>query len=162
MIDHFNEVFQNAMANSPNQSIDEHIDNFVSSPNLIQTFLKHVHCIGTVWSNKKNMPTFSPVKKLKRGDCKFETCKNVICVKWMDNWAVTLIGSNVGIETKFHKFCVVRKDLLANQKCHVQWFKINTIKVWKGLIFAINTLQHIILTDDRNFVFTCGYLLIWW
>ena len=67
MIDHFNEVIQNAMANSPNQNIDEHIDNFVSSPNLIQTFLKHVHCIGTVWSNKKNMPTFSPEKKLKRG-----------------------------------------------------------------------------------------------
>ena len=42
------------------------------------------------------MPTFLPDKNLKRGDCKFKTCKNVVCVKWMDNRAVTLIGSNVG------------------------------------------------------------------
>ena len=41
------------------------------------------------------MPTFLPDKK-SRNNCKFKTGKNVICVKWMDNWAVTLIGSNVG------------------------------------------------------------------
>ena len=28
LIDHFNEVFQNAMANSPNQSINEHMIKF--------------------------------------------------------------------------------------------------------------------------------------
>ena len=41
------------------------------------------------------MPKFLPDKK-SRNDCEFKTCKNVICVKWMDNRAVTLIGSNVG------------------------------------------------------------------
>ena len=42
------------------------------------------------------MLTFLPDKNLKSGDCEIKTCKNVICVKWMDNRAVTLIGSNVG------------------------------------------------------------------
>ena len=42
------------------------------------------------------MPTFSPDKNLRRGDCEFKIYKNVICVKWMDNLAVTLIRSNVG------------------------------------------------------------------
>ena len=42
------------------------------------------------------MSTFSPDKNLKRGDWIFKICKNVICVKCMDNRAVTLIGSNVG------------------------------------------------------------------
>ena len=48
-----------------------------------------------------------------RGDCKFKICKNVICVKWIDNRAVTLIGSNVGDY-------VVRKKLLANPEFPVQ------------------------------------------
>ena len=42
------------------------------------------------------MPTFSPDKNFETDDCEFKTCKNVISVKWMDNRAVTLIGSNVG------------------------------------------------------------------
>ena len=42
------------------------------------------------------MPTFWPDKNFERDDCEFKTCKNVICVKWIDNRAVTLIGSNVG------------------------------------------------------------------
>ena len=42
------------------------------------------------------MPKFSPDKSFQRGDSEFKTCKNVICVKWMDNRAVTMIGSNVG------------------------------------------------------------------
>ena len=42
------------------------------------------------------MTTFLPDKNLKRSDCEFRTCKNVICIKWMDNRVVTLIGSNVG------------------------------------------------------------------
>ena len=41
------------------------------------------------------MPTFLPDKNLKICDCEFKTCINVICVKWIDNLAVTLIGSNV-------------------------------------------------------------------
>ena len=41
------------------------------------------------------MQTISPDKNLRRGNCKFKTSKNVICVKWMDNRVVTLTGSNV-------------------------------------------------------------------
>ena len=40
------------------------------------------------------MLTFSPDKNFKRDDCEFKTYKT--CVKWMDNQAITLIGSNVG------------------------------------------------------------------
>ena len=42
------------------------------------------------------MPTFSPSKNLKIGDCEFKTCKNLIFVKWIGNQAVTLIESNIG------------------------------------------------------------------
>ena len=72
-------------------------DNFFLTPNFIQTiFEKNIYSIEIVRATRKNMPTFSPDKYLKRGDCEFKTFKNVICVKWMDNPAVTLIGSNVG------------------------------------------------------------------
>ena len=70
--------------------------NFFSSPNLIQGLKKNIYSIGTVRANRKTMPIFSPGKNLKRGDCEVDTCKNVICVKWIDNIAVTLIGCNAG------------------------------------------------------------------
>ena len=41
------------------------------------------------------MSKFSPDKSFQRGDSEFKTCKNVICVKWMYNRAVAMIGSNV-------------------------------------------------------------------
>ena len=72
-------------------------DNFLAIPNLVQTlFDKKMYSIGTVQSNRKNIPKFSPDKSFQRGDSEFKTCKNVICVKWIDNQAVTMIGSNVG------------------------------------------------------------------
>ena len=36
VIDHFNEAFQNAMVNSPNQSIDEHVIKFKGSLSIKQ------------------------------------------------------------------------------------------------------------------------------
>ena len=71
-----------------------HFNNFFSSRNLAHSLKKNINSIGTVRANRKNMQTFLPDKNLKRGDCRFKTCKNVIYVKWMDNRAVTLIGSN--------------------------------------------------------------------
>ena len=98
-----------------------HFDNFFSKPNLIQTlFEKNIYSIGTVRANRKNMSTFSPDKNLKRGDCEFKTCENVICVKWMNNWAVTLIGSNVGDLNQMLSVYVTRKELLTNQQCPFQ------------------------------------------
>ena len=71
-------------------------DNIFFSPSLIQTlFEKNIYVIETVRANRKNISTFSPDKNLKIGDCEFKTCKNVIFIKWMNNQAVTLIGSNV-------------------------------------------------------------------
>ena len=91
-----------------------------SSPNLIQTlFEKNIYIIGTVWANRKNMPIFSSDKNFKRGDCEFKTCKNVICVKWMDNRAVTLTGSNAD-NLKCRQFYAVGKEFLANQQCPVR------------------------------------------
>ena len=94
---------------------------FFSSPNLIQTLFekKNIYIIRTIWANRKNMPAFSPDKNLKRGDCEFKTCKNVVCVKWMDNRVVTLIGSNAG-NLKGRQLYVAGKELLANQQCPVQ------------------------------------------
>ena len=123
-----------------------HLDNFFSSPHLIQTlFEKNIYSVGTIRTNRKNMPTFPPDKNIERGDCKFKTCKNVICVKWMDNGAVTLIGSNV-----------LRRQKGASSKSAVPY----PIIVKKYLIFAIKILWNIILTDDPNFVFACTYFLI--
>ena len=72
------------------------------------------------------MPTFSPDKNLKIGDYEFKTCVNVIYVKWMDNWAVTLIRGTVGnlnqILPVVYREKVLkkkRKKLLANLQCPV-------------------------------------------
>ena len=66
-------------------------DNFFASSNLSQTlFEKNIYSIGTVWAKSKTC------QKSQKSDCKLKTCTNVICVKWMDNQAVTLIRSNAG------------------------------------------------------------------
>ena len=93
-------------------------DNFFASPNLVQTlFDKKIYSIGTVRSNRKNMPKFSPDKSFQRGDSEFKTCKNVICVKWMDNRAVTMIGSNVGDSNQISS--VLRRQKGASTKSAV-------------------------------------------
>lgn len=71
-------------------------DNFFSSPLLVKTlFDNNIYSIGTVRANRKNMPKFIPDKAMKRGDCEFQSSHDVISCKWMDNKAVTLIGSCV-------------------------------------------------------------------
>ena len=73
------------------------------------------------------MPTFWPDKNLEKGDCKFKTRKNAICVKWMDNRAVTLIGSNVlrrqkGASSKSAvPYPIILKKYLIFAAYHVDW-----------------------------------------
>ena len=93
-------------------------DNFFASPNLVQTlFDKNIYSMGTVRSNRKNMPKFSPDKSFTRGESEFKTSKNVVCVKWMDNRAVTMIGSNVGDSD--HISSVLRRQKGASTKSPV-------------------------------------------
>ena len=63
------------------------------------------------------MPTFLPDKNLKRGDCEFKTCKNVVYVKWMDNRAVKLIRSNVDNLNQMSS--VLRRQKAASSKSAV-------------------------------------------
>ena len=169
LIGHFNEAFQNAMANSPNQSIDglmikfkgrssmkqclkskpikwglkfwfrcdsktgylyefdiylgckesteynlrESVvlnlatslndsyctllfGNFFSSPNLIKNCLKKIFTTLELSEQiGKTCQHFHQTKISKEVIANLKH-KNVICVKWMDNRAVTLIGSNIG------------------------------------------------------------------
>ena len=71
-------------------------DNFFSSPNLIKKLhADKIYGVGTVRSNRKNMPRFKPDKEMKRGDCQFLFSQDVVCCKWMDNRSVTMIATNV-------------------------------------------------------------------
>ena len=81
---------------------------------------------------------------------------NAICIKWMDNRTVTLLR-RVGNLNQI--FSVLHRQKGASSKSTVPCPII--IKKYRQsmvvLIFSISTLQHIILTDDPNFVFTCAF-----
>jgi hypothetical protein len=62
-------------------------DNFFSSPRLFDDLLRRkIHTCGTVWPNRKDMPSdFGPTKlKLTRGDVRVRTIGNLTALAWKD------------------------------------------------------------------------------
>ncbi|CAH1957168.1 unnamed protein product [Acanthoscelides obtectus] len=62
-------------------------DNFFTSVNLMETLLKDgIYALGTVRSNRKNLPDIYKDKtKLQRGEFMFETKGKLSAIKWMDS-----------------------------------------------------------------------------
>jgi hypothetical protein len=64
------------------------MDNFFSSPRLFDDLLRRkIHSCGTVWPNRKDMPSdFGPKKKLKltKGDIRGRTRGNLTALAWKD------------------------------------------------------------------------------
>ena len=73
-----------------------YFDNFFSSPKLIaELYDMGIYGIGTVRSDRKNIPKWKADADMKRGDIDLHYRKKVIACKWYDNKAVRLVGSNV-------------------------------------------------------------------
>ncbi|CAH1961300.1 unnamed protein product [Acanthoscelides obtectus] len=62
-------------------------DNFFTSVNLMETLLKDgIYALGTVRSNRKNLPDIYKDKtKLQRGEFMFETKAKLFAIKWLDS-----------------------------------------------------------------------------
>ena len=71
-----------------------YFDNFFNSPKLIEKlFQKSIYGIGTVRTNRNQMPKMIDDKHMKRGDCEFLFSGNTMVCKWMDVWSVLLLSS---------------------------------------------------------------------
>ena len=71
-------------------------DNYFNSPMLIQKLHEQgLYGLGTVRSNRKHLPEMKKDKDMNRGDHQIKFCKNIACIKWMDNKSVFLVGSNL-------------------------------------------------------------------
>ena len=71
-------------------------DNFFNSPILVEKlFDDDIYAVGTVRSNRKQMPQMKIDKSMKRGDVDFQYSSKVICCKWFDNRGVMLLASNL-------------------------------------------------------------------
>ena len=65
---------------------------FFSSTTLVKRlFENNIYATETVRSSKKQMPTTTDDKKMKRGDSQFLFSNKVTDCKWMDNWSVLLL-----------------------------------------------------------------------
>lgn len=51
------------------------------------------NAVGTVRSNKKNMPKDFVQIKLKKGECKMRSCNGILALKWKDKRDVHIIST---------------------------------------------------------------------
>ena len=73
-----------------------YFDNVFNSPSLInKLFQNGLYVIGTVRSNRKQMPKMKADKEMKSGDVDFQYSKSVISCKWYDNKAVHILAGNI-------------------------------------------------------------------
>ena len=71
-------------------------DNFFNSPLLIKMLHDNgIYGLGTVRTNRKNMPDMRKDKEMSRGDFQCKYYNNIACIKWFDNKAVLLLGSHL-------------------------------------------------------------------
>ena len=79
-----------------------YFDNFFNGPLLIlKLFKKDIYGVETAQSNRRGMPALPSDKKMKRGDSEYQFSTDVGFSKWMDNWSVVVLFSNIeGMQTK--------------------------------------------------------------
>ena len=69
--------------------------NFFNSPALIDKLLGgEIYTIGTVRSNREQMPKLKEDKKMYRVESGLYYSKNIICCKWYDNKPALLLATN--------------------------------------------------------------------
>lgn len=77
-----------------NQGYTLYLDNWYSSPNIFQYLHQHdTNAIGTVRSNRKNMPKDLEATKLKKGEVATRSSKGILAVKWSDRKEVYLLST---------------------------------------------------------------------
>ena len=71
-----------------------YFDNFFNSPKSIKKlFQKGIYSIGTVRTNRNQMPIMIDDNQIKRGDWEFLFSGNVMGRKWTNNQSVLLLSS---------------------------------------------------------------------
>ncbi|XP_046997952.1 piggyBac transposable element-derived protein 4-like [Schistocerca americana] len=71
-----------------------YLDNWFSSPKLFKTlFTNKTNVIGTVLSNRKNMPTESLKAKLKKTEYTVRSCNGILALKWKDKRDVYMFST---------------------------------------------------------------------
>lgn len=70
------------------------LDNWYSSPDLfLKLNQKRTNVIGTVRKNRKNMPGDIQKPVLKKGECVWRSCNNLIALRWKDKRDVYMIST---------------------------------------------------------------------
>ena len=71
-----------------------YLDNWYSSPKLFITLVNSkTNAVGTVRSNRKNMPNAFGKAKLKVGEWKMRSCNGILAIKWKDKRDVHIIST---------------------------------------------------------------------
>lgn len=87
-------VVRDLMKPIVNQGYTLYLDNWNSSPNVFEYLLKHeTHAIGTVRSNRKNMPKDLESLKLKKGEIATRSSNGILALKWSDRKDVYLLST---------------------------------------------------------------------
>ncbi|XP_017752724.1 PREDICTED: piggyBac transposable element-derived protein 4-like [Eufriesea mexicana] len=71
-----------------------YLNDWYSSPKLFMTLLNSkTNAVGTVRSNRENMPKDFIKGKLQRGECKMRSCNKILALKWCDKRNVYIIST---------------------------------------------------------------------
>lgn len=77
-----------------NQGYTMYLDNWYSSPSVFEYLLQNnTNAIGTVRSNRKNMPKDLASLKLKKGEIAARSSRGVLALKWSDRKDVYLLST---------------------------------------------------------------------
>lgn len=69
-------------------------DNWYSSPNLfLELHQEKTNIIGIIRSNRQNMPKNIQTKSLKKGECLWKSCNNLLALRWKDKRDVYMIST---------------------------------------------------------------------
>lgn len=71
-----------------------YLDNWYSSPKLFKTLINSkTNVVGTVRSNRKNMPKDFCKVKLKKSEYRMRSCNGILALKWKDKRDVYILSS---------------------------------------------------------------------
>ena len=116
-----------------------YFDNFFSCPKLIEKlFQKGFYGIGTVQSNKKEMPKMIDDKQMKREDCEFLFSGNAMACKWTDNQLVLLLSS--ALEGMNVILSVQRREKSSKTTSSVPFPKV--VKLYNSGMGGVDLMDH--------------------
>ena len=137
-------------------------DSFFNSPKLIEKlFQKGIYGIGTIRSNRKQMPKMIYDKQMKRGDCEILFSGNTMSFKWMDTWSVLLLSTS--LEGMIDILSFQRGEKGSKTKLSVPYLKVVSSKIaeWVELTLQARVPSHIVWIESHLLAFSSPFLLIW-